>query len=136
MIVADSDWLATGSRAEFVQIRSGLAAQRPLLLAAGPGAQSITDADGVVLDPVIIARTGRQSGGLLGAWVGSDEELQLASSLGCDFVLVRSAALAGSLLTHSAPVPAYLPPHDSSAGVALAEQWPAQGRWIDLRPAD
>lgn len=126
----------TGMRRSPALAAAGAVSPRSLLLAAGPGAQSVADADGVVLDTVTIAETGRPDGGVLGAWVGSDAEVQLARKSGCDLVLVRSASLVESLLTRSAPLPAYLPRLDVPVGEVPSGHWLAHGCWIDLRPAD
>ncbi len=103
----------------------------PVLLTSGPGAAGVTEGDGVVTAPAAAARL--QAPSLRGAWVGSDDELRLASKAGCDFALVSSAELAKALRTRPAPLPVYLPA-DGEAGEAVdAEEAPAHGRWVDLR---
>jgi 8-oxo-dGTP diphosphatase len=134
IIVVDADWRGAGPQAAFTLLRAELATKQPLLLASGPGAQRITHADGVVLEAGAIVDAALQASVLHGAWVGSAEDLQLASEGGCDFVLVRSAALAEELRDHSASLPAYFLSNAASIGAAESAEWPGQGRWIDLRP--
>jgi len=133
MIVVDADWRAAAGPASLTRLCGRTAAGGSGPLASGPGASRITSADGVVLEADALREAGLPAAGLRGAWVDSDEELRLASGAGCDFVLVRSSALAETLHARPAPLPAYLPLIDAAAAGAKCGQWPGQGRWIDLR---
>jgi 8-oxo-dGTP diphosphatase len=133
IIVVDADWRGADSQAVFDRLRGERAEGRPLLLASGPGAQRIAHADGVVLEPAAMSKAGPRADGMCGAWVDSAEGLRLASEVGGDFVLVRSARLAASLRISPSSLPAYLPADKTSARVVPSLQSPAQGYWIDLR---
>jgi len=137
MLVVDADWRGAGAEAAFRHLRSGPASRPALLLAAGPGASRFEFADGFVVEAGAIASADPHAGRLRGAWVNSAGDLQVAAAAGCDFALVRSAALAGQLRRHAAPLPAYLPSGETSTEALDNDDWPGQGRWIDLRsPAD
>jgi 8-oxo-dGTP diphosphatase len=133
IVVVDADWRGAGAETTFALLRTQLAIRQSPLLASGPGAERLTDADGVVLEAGAIARTVLKASRLRGAWVGCAEELRVASQGGCDFVLVRSAVLAEQLRQHSASVPAYFPCNPGPIAAAQSADWNGQGRWIDLR---
>lgn len=132
MVVVDADWRAADSAPKLSLLRRQAGAT-VLLLAAGPGAQQIAEADGYMLSGGDFGKGDRPTGRLRGAWVDSAAQLQRAADAGCDLVLVGSAALAEALRLHAASLPVYFP----SAGIAVAQvespPWPGQGRWIDLR---
>ena len=133
MVVVHADWRGAGAEAVLADLHAEPKAEG-LLLVSGAGAPCLAGADGCVFEVDAMAqalplasRTWR------GAWVGSAEELQAASALGCDFVLVRSAALAGQLRMRPAPLPAYVPSVSPSPADADFSEWPGQGLWLDLR---
>jgi 8-oxo-dGTP diphosphatase len=131
IVVVDADWQDAEAPSVFGRLRVEWAATRPVLLASGPGAAGVTVGDGVVVAPAAAARLLAPS--MRGAWVGSEDELQLASKADCDFALVRSTELATALRTRPTPLPAYLPADGEAGGAVDAEEAPAHGRWIDRR---
>ena len=137
MLIVDADWRGADAEAAFRHLRAATASRPALLLATGPDAPELEFAAGFVVEAGAIASAGPHAGRLRGVWVGSAEDLQVAAAAGCDFALVRSAALAEQLRRHAAPLPAYLPSGEASIETADTDDWPGQGRWIDLRsPAD
>jgi 8-oxo-dGTP diphosphatase len=134
LVVVDSDWRATGARAGLIRLRNDPAMRQHRLLASGPGAQCCADGDGVVLEAGEAVHAGLRATGLRGAWVDSVEDLKVASTANFDFVLVRTAALAGQLRRYPAPLPAYLLSDKAATDSADDARWAGQGQWIDLRP--
>jgi 8-oxo-dGTP diphosphatase len=132
IVVVDGDWRNPGQESVFEALRSDPVIKGSLLLASGPGAARSLGADGVVVEANALAEAGGDAGGWRGAWVGSVEELQVASNRGCDFVLVRSSALAGKLRAQPAALPALFQ-SDASLAASDARDWHGQGCWIDLR---
>ena len=134
MVVVDADWRGAGAEDVLAALRAELTARAPMLLVSGAGAQQLTTADGYLIEAGEIVRNEPAARGIRrGAWVGSAEELRAASALGCDFVLVRSAALAEKLRMRPAPLPAYLPSALPTPADADFSEWTGQGRWLDLR---
>lgn len=134
MMVVEADWRTAGQRSALAALRGDPATRRFLLLASGPGAHRITDADGVVLEASARAQAAReQKGGWRGAWASCADELQAASEGGFDFILVRSAALAERLKARPASMPAYFL-SGTSCDPEYPGDWPGHGCWIDLRP--
>lgn len=134
MVVLDTDWRGADAEDRLAALRAELATARPLLLASGAGVQSPAAADGVVIEVAAIAPEAPGARRLRGAWVDRVEGLQAAAALGCDFVLLRSAALAERLCVHPASLPAYFPA--APGGLPALENlcdWPGHGRWLDLR---
>ncbi len=140
IVVVDADWRPAGMKARLPRLRAEPGIRNCLLLASGQGAPTIDDADGVVLAANEIAEVPDRSRGLRGGWVDCRAGLELAVKGGCDFVLVRSAELAGQLRARSAPLPAYFPAERDSTGMVDSNRLPGQGLWFDLRspvePAD
>ena len=98
------------------------------LMTAGARRRSVAGWDGAVLDPCALD-AGQDVGGWRGAWVDSDQDLRLASSRGCDFVLARSEAAVAALCGRPAALPVYLP----AGRPTEAKETCCHGRWIDLR---
>jgi hypothetical protein len=98
------------------------------LMTAGARRRSAAGWDGAVLDPCALD-AGQDVGGWRGAWVDSDQDLRLASSRGCDFVLARSEAAVAALCGRPAALPVYLP----AGRPTEAKETCCHGRWIDLR---
>jgi len=134
LVVVDSDWRVTGAGSGLTRLRTDPTMRQHRLLASGRGAQCLADGDGVVLEAGEALHAALRATGLRGAWVDSAEDLKVACTAGFDFVLVRSAALAGQLRRYPAPLPAYLPSDGAATGAADAARWAGQGQWIDLRP--
>lgn len=136
IVVMDSDWRGADAEAALSVARAEMTIRQTLLLASGPGARRLSGADGVVLEPDEAARSSRNGRRPRGAWAGSAEELQAAAKADCDFVLVRSAALAGELRSRPASLPAYFQSDRTPADTAEFGELPGQGRWVDLRSPD
>jgi len=132
MMVIDADWRTAGQVSAFAALRADPTTRRFLLLASGPGVRRVNAADGVVLEASAKAESDREHGGWRGVWVGCVAELEAASKGGCDFVLIRSAALAERLKARPASLPAYFL-SDTSCDPEGVGDWPGHGCWIDLR---
>ena len=98
------------------------------LVTAGARRRNAAGRDGAVMD-LRALDAGRDFGGWRGAWVDSDQDLRLASSRGCDFVLARSEAAVAALFGRPAALPVYLP----AGRPTEAEETCCHGHWIDLR---
>ena len=131
IVVLDADWRLESHRAALAELRSATGG-RHWLLAAGTGAQEAAGTSGVVLEADALKQTGESAVGWRGAWVDREEDLRIASTAGCDFVLVRSANVAEKLRSSPAALPAFLPqlrPSDRGDPGGCSEH----GCWIDLR---
>ena len=134
LMVVDADWRAPRAAAALDALRSWPGNRGQLLLACGPGARLVAAADGFVLEPGEAAALGSAAGRLRGAWVGSVEQLRVASAAGCDFVLVTSPALAQALRAAPPPLPAYLLAQAAWPAATEPVGWTGEhGRWLDLR---
>jgi len=132
IVVMDADWRLKSHRTALAQLRSATRGGRNWLLAAGTGVQDAAGADGAVLEPIALAETRGTARGWCGAWVDREQDLRIASSHGCDFVLVRSVSIAEKLRATAAALPAFLPDLGQGEWPDLAS-CPGHGRWIDLR---
>lgn len=134
MMVVDADWRTADQASAFAALRADPVTGRFLLLASGPGARRVSEADGVVLEAGATAAFDREHGGWRGTWAGCADELEAASNGGCDFVLVRSTALAAKLRARPASLPAYFLSATSCDPERIVDR-PGHGCWIDLRSA-
>ena len=131
IVVLDADWRLESHSAAIAELRQATGG-RHWLLAAGTGAQGAAGTYGVVLEADALNETGKSAVGWRGAWVDREEDLQIASIGGCDFVLVRSADVAEKLRSSPAALPAFLPqlrPSTRGDPGRCSEH----GCWIDLR---
>jgi hypothetical protein len=97
----------------------------------GTGRIEATSAAGVIAEPSAPAGSGRVVARWKGAWADSEHDLQRASSEGCDFVLVRTTALAERLRISPGPLPAYV----SAAAAPDGQQRDGGGFlrcWVEL----
>jgi 8-oxo-dGTP diphosphatase len=134
LVIVDADWRARGAADALEALRrQPLTRGRLLLLASGPGADSVVAADGLVFAPGEVAAVGCGAGRLCGAWISSVEQLRVASAAGCDFALAASPTLSEALRA-APPLPTYLPAQATCPGTTAPASWPGgHGRWIDLR---
>jgi 8-oxo-dGTP diphosphatase len=131
--VIDTDWRDEAQGSVLKALRRTAADRGDWLFASGRDAHEAAGANGVVLPADSSDLAVEQPAGWRGAWVDAEADLRLASNGRCDFVIVRSAAVADRLRASPAALPAFLP----------ADALPAQpdpgcrgghGCWIDLRP--
>jgi hypothetical protein len=133
IIVMDGDWRGGGHGSVVAMMRRSVG-RGDLLLASGLGSPQADGADGVVLEAGALSLAAEWTRGWRGAWVDSEEDLRTALRGHCDFVLVRSAALAEELCVSPAALPAFLPA-DAGLEESNSDGLSGQGHWIDLRSA-
>jgi 8-oxo-dGTP diphosphatase len=134
IIVIDGDWGKQNAASVAVASRRLAARTGDLLLASGPGARRVPELDGVVLAAEELSELApAASPGWRGVWVDSSDAMQTALRWGCDFVLVRSAALVEAMRTDAAAVPALLSAADGVSTGSDPSGRVGHGHWTDLR---